>query len=574
MKSSEAKGMKTLTHQPHHRMTRGIAGSFFLPTIFFLSLLIASAVKTNAADALLTMPFENVSGQAQYHWIGESFAVTMSDLLDLPGLVVIGLDERNLTSERIGLRANDLLTRAAMIRVSEAAQANLVLVGDYDIGGEQNAVTINIKAKLIETREGRLVGNKVFNFSGPLAELQVMQGQLAWNILYERNPALPYTRDKIVSRARSIPPRAFESFVKGLLTSDQKLRENFLRRAVQEYNDESGVGHYAQAFFELGQLYYRQRNFAEAAKILAQMTGAGPHYLEAQYFLGLAAYNAGNLNEAAAAYEKLVAPLPMVEVFNNAGALLTAKGDLLGALPVLQRGVEVSPKDLMLRFNYGYALWKSKNFEQAIPHLKEVLAASSRDGEALYVLAKCLAGAGKKTEADQVDQDARRYLGNYAKWEVAPDKIPSLIRLKYDFNRAGFYKLGRQQQHTPTVPGKQEISQQQGMEQARKFFDEKNDAESLNRLQAVLAADPTFAEAHLLRGRIFQRRNEIESAVSALSAAAYWNPRLVAAHIALGQIYFARGDRARALTHGKRAIELDPQDREAVALMRQIESDR
>ncbi|HZS06282.1 MAG TPA: tetratricopeptide repeat protein [Blastocatellia bacterium] len=566
--------MKTNNFAEYCRRMRRVAGRQGRLILCLLGLLFSGTLTARAGDALLTMTFENVSGKPEYHWIGESFAVTMSDLIDVPGLMVVSLNERNLAYERLGIPTRDILTRAAVIRLAEAAQANLALVGDYDIGGDPGAITIAIRARLIETREGRLVGNKSFNFSGPLAELQVMQGQLAWNILYERDPALPYSRDKMVTRAKSIPPRAFESFVKGFLTGDQKLRESFLRRALQEYDSESGAGHYAQALYELGTLLYSQRNFAEAAKLLGQLTSDDPHYVEGQYFFGLAAYNSGNVSGAASAYEKLAALLPMAEVYNNAGALLTAKGDLPAALPVLKRGVEANSNDVMLRFNYGYALWKAKNFEQAVPQLKAVVAANNRDGEALYLLAKSLAAAGNKTEADQVDQDAKRYLGNYARWEVAPDKMPSLVRLKTDFNYAAFYRLGRQQQRSPEVPRGQAASMQQAMERARQFFAARQDAEALNELQQVLASDPTFAEAHLLRGRLYQRRNEVENAVNALKAAVYWNPRLTGAHVALGQIYLARGDRASALTHGKRAIELDPQDREAVALMRQIESDR
>ena len=57
-------------------------------------------------------------------------------LVDTPGLAAISPDERNLAYETVGLRATDLLTRAAVIRVAESAQANLALVGTYDIGGE------------------------------------------------------------------------------------------------------------------------------------------------------------------------------------------------------------------------------------------------------------------------------------------------------------------------------------------------------------------------------------------------------------------------------------------------------
>lgn len=526
-----------------------------------------------AADVLMTMPFENVSGRAEYHWVGESFAVLLSDLLDTPGLVVIRPDERNLAFERVGVRVTDLLTRAAEIRVAEAANANLILIGTYDIGGDQKATTIAITAKLIETREGRLVGN-VLNYSGLLSDLQEMQGKMAWNILYSRDPALPYSTDQMVRRARSVPPRAYESFVKGIQTGDQKLRENFLQRAVMEYNKDAQVGHYAQAIYELGLLNFQQRDFAEALKWFKQLYKEDSHYLESLYYLGLSAYSTGHVNEAAEAFEKLVEPLPLPEVLNNAGAMLVAKGDAVRALPILYRGVLANPNDLTLRFNYGYAFWRNGNFQEAVTNLKVVAASSPRDGVAQYIFAKSLAGAGMTAEATEADQEARRYLSEYAKWEIAPESIPSLVRLKFEFNRASLYKIERQQQSGPALPRAQAISTQQSLERARQLFEAKNDAEALNELQRLLVTDSTVAEAHLLRGKIYQRRNEIENAISALTAAVYWNPRLVAAHVALGQLYLARGDRTRALAHSKQALEIDPEDRDALALKRQIEIGR
>src|SRR4029434_3148113 len=82
---------------------------------------------------------------------------------------VVNIDKRNLAFERLRLSPSDLLTRAAMIRVAGAAQANLALVGEFDIGEAKENVTISITARLIETREGRLVGAKTFNYSGSIS---------------------------------------------------------------------------------------------------------------------------------------------------------------------------------------------------------------------------------------------------------------------------------------------------------------------------------------------------------------------------------------------------------------------
>lgn len=529
-----------------------------------------------ADDALLTMPFENISGRPEYNWIGDSFAVLLADLLDVPGISVLTPDERNMAYERTGIKAGDLLTRAAEIKIAGLAQANLALVGTYDIGGDKKGgATIAISARLIETREGRLVGNKTFNFSGPLTELQIMQGQLAWSILYERDPSLPYSREQMIRRAKSVPPRAYESYVKGIQTNDPKLRENFLRRAIKEYNSEESVGHYAQAIYELGLIQYKQREFADAVRTFKELVKDDPRYGESRFFLGLAAYSQGNVNEAAEAFGKLAEMMPLVEVLNNAGALLVAKGDAARGLSLLQRAVAANPQDTALQFNYGYALWRERKYEEAIPPLRAVTAANPRDGEAFYLLAKSLAATGKTAEAAQVDQEARRMLGNYAKWEVAPDKIPLLVRMKFDFNRAAFYKIERSSNTSvANVPQPQARAVQQSLDRAKQLMASNNDKEALTVLQQALTADPTLAEAHLLRAQIMQRRGDIEQALNAYSAATYWNPRLVAAHVALGHIYLSRGDRLRAMTHSKQALEIDPQDRDAVALKRQIDSIR
>jgi tetratricopeptide (TPR) repeat protein len=524
-------------------------------------------------DVVMTMPFENESKRAEYNWIGESFAITLATLLDTPGMIAISPDERNLAYERLGLRASDLLTRAAMIRIAEAAQANLAVMGTFDIGDK---TTIAIKARLVETREGRLVANKVFNLSGPLAKLQEMQGQLAWSILYERNPGLTYSKDQLVRRATSIPPRAYESFAKGIQTPDHKLRENFLRRSIQEYDAARGAGHFADAIYQLGLFYYGQKNYAEAAKTFAQLTENDPHYLESLFYGGVAFAQTNDYKSAIAAYEKLLKPMPLFEVWNNAGSMMAALGNQDEALRLLRQAVANSPSDPIYRFNYGYALWRYGKFDEAAEHLRVALSAgSSNDGEAQYLLAKSLKATGPHDEAQQADDEARRLLDNrYAKWEIAPEQMPILARMKTDFSRAAYYKLERQQQRTAALPSTQLILQQQVFDRARRLASEGKDVEALAELQRLLDANGSMSEAHLLKAQLHQRRNETDQAISSYLLAIDRNPRLVAAHVALGQIYFARGDRARAIAHSKQAIEIDPRDREAVALWSQIGTGR
>src|SRR5262247_322797 len=400
----------------------------------------SDALAAMPLDAVVVMPFENRSQMAKYNWICDSFAILVGDVLDAHSVSVISIDKRNLAFERLRLSPSDLLTRAAMIRVAGAAQANLALVGEFDIGEGKEAITISITARLIETREGRLVGAKTFNYSGSLADLQEWQGQLAWNIVYERNLAPPYSKEQMIRRAKQVPPAAYESFVKGVQTRDLKLRESFLLRAIQESDNTGGAGYFPQAIYELGLLYFRQADFAEAAKLLKRLGKDDPIYAESLFYLGLAAYKAGDFNEASSAFESLVELAPGAAAVNNAGAALLAKGENEKALNRFSAALANSPNDMLYRFNTGYAQWRAGNFAEAVQYLRAVAQADPRDGEAQFLLAKALEASGKQAEATRADNEAKRYLSNYARWTVAPDRVPMLARFKEELNRATIYK--------------------------------------------------------------------------------------------------------------------------------------
>src|ERR1044071_3341090 len=156
---------------------------------FLFALLLSNHAKAAVAtDTIVTMPFENLSGRAEYNWVGESFAAALADLFDKPGLVAIRPDERNVAYKQEGLPPTAILTRATMIKIAERAGANLVLIGTYRIAGEGRDSTITITARVIDIREGRLVG-KEFNRGGPLIDLQKLQGEMAYETLYQRNPS-------------------------------------------------------------------------------------------------------------------------------------------------------------------------------------------------------------------------------------------------------------------------------------------------------------------------------------------------------------------------------------------------
>ena len=80
------------------------------------------------------------------------------------------------------------------------------------------------------------------------------------------------------------------------------------------------------------------------------------------------------------------------------------------------------------------------------------------------------------------------------------------------------------------------------------------------------------AEAYLLIGRIHLRRGDQEQSISALKTAIFWDAKLIDAHVLLGRIFLERGDRAMAMTYARNAMQIHPNNQEAIALQRQVDT--
>jgi len=58
--------------------------------------------------------------------------------------------------------------------------------------------------------------------------------------------------------------------------------------------------------------------------------------------------------------------------------------------------------------------------------------------------------------------------------------------------------------------------------------------------------------------------------IAALRSAIFWDSHLIDAHILLGRIFLDRGDRGEAIKYAASAINIDPNNQEAIALQRQV----
>ncbi len=567
-----------------------------LAFVFLLAASISAQTPQNR-DVVVVLPFENTSAQGEYNWVGASFADALSDLLSVPGIVTISSDERELAYQRLRLPLTTLPSRATTIKVGREARATMALVGKYTVTpprGENEPATVQGTAQVIRVNEGRFTGETMldgrwalhqYDFGGALTNLQTMQGRLAYQILYQRDKALAYSLNQFVERATKIPPRAFEAYVKGVATTDTARRSAYLQNAMLEFERTNAGAVYTQAAFELGSVFFRQGDWQRAADNFIKVLKRDHNYAEAAFYAGLAYWRMNDMSNALGMLTTLASEKPLTAVYNNTGAISVQAARieknagerqrlLTQAASFLSRAAESAPDDPLVRFNYALALFTSGKVEDAVEQLRPVIAANPRDGEALFLFAKGLERTNRAEAATAADNEARRYLPNYAKLQTAWQLTGALEgispRLYQELNRYALYTFERRRNDEAAQPARANASDL--LSKSRELYRAGRDDEALPELRRVLTIEPMNAEAYLLIGRINQRRGDTDASISALKTAIFWDARMTDAHIMLGRIFFERNDRAQARAFAKNAVQLDPNNQEAVALMRQVET--
>jgi len=563
--------------------------------------------QTPSADVVMVLPFENTSNRAEYNWVGESFADALAELLNKPGLIVVSSDERELAYQRLRLPETVIPSRATAIKLARQAKATMIVIGSYSVTpppAQADAKTdkdkaptdayVQVTARVIKVNEGRTLGEVIdggwatrqFDYGAPLTTLQDIHGRLAYQILYQRDKALPYSQNQIVQEATKIPQKAFEAYVKAVqLDLRDELRANYLKNALHYYAESLGGAVYPQAAFELGRGYMSLGNWKDATEYFSRLQKKEPHYAEAAFYASLGYMKLGDYGRALATVVPLSSDLPLIGVYNNAGAVAVQaarnnKNDaertrlLTQGTDFLARASESAPNDQMVNFNYGYALFMAGKYHEAAEHLRSVITSDQRDGQAYFLFAKSLTKTGKTEAAAAADDMARRYLQSaYAKWETEWQKSQTTsgvtLRLRDVLNRDEVFDLERQKRLVADADSPTSATQDL-LVKARDLYQAGRDDEALPELHRVVMIEPTNAEAYLLSGRINLRRSDQEAAIAALKTAIFWDPKLIDAHILLGKIFLERGDRGEARKYALSAITIDPNNQEAIALQRQV----
>src|SRR5260370_1379902 len=148
------------------------------------------------------------------------------------------------------------------------------------------------EARVIRVNEGRMAGDifdnswapRVYDFGGEVTNLQRVHGELAYQILFQRDKALSFSRNQLVQEATKAPPQAFEAYMKGSLTEERDpTRAIYFKNALKLYSNVNGGAVYSQAAFELWRFFFQPSQLKETNEYFTMMQKKEPPYGEAQF---------------------------------------------------------------------------------------------------------------------------------------------------------------------------------------------------------------------------------------------------------------------------------------------------
>ena len=311
------------------------------------------------------LPFENNSTQPGLGWIGASFPDIVNQRLSSAGFLTVRREDRRYAMQHLGLPADFHPTQATAYRIAQTLDADYVIFGTYTVANGQITAT----ARVLEMR-GPSMG-ATLEQQGNLNQLINVEDELAWKIAMQIDPGLNLDEQTFLAASRGLRLDAFENYIRGLVEPEVDERIGHLVKAVQ-----ISPG-YVQAWFALGQAYFENQQYDQAAVAFGKVPKGGRLSLEAMFYAGLSYLYTGNYANAQKNFASIASVLPMPEVLNNEGIAANRRGQ--NGTAFFQRVVEMDPQNADYWFNLAVSQRRQKNYTAALTAVNKCLALRPQD---------------------------------------------------------------------------------------------------------------------------------------------------------------------------------------------------
>jgi tetratricopeptide (TPR) repeat protein len=533
-----------------------------------LGMLALMVLAGNAAGAPVTrtivvFPFVNQSTRSDLAWMSEGLAVALSRRLSGPDRFVLSRSERNAAYEDVGLVEGAPITLASVYRVAETLGVDWVVFGTFDVQGGQ----FTARAQLLDVRSLKLYDRLVA--SGGMADFVDLETDLAWRLLSEHDPTFAGVKEEDFRRQfPEVRLDAFESYIRGILAAEASTRIQFLTEADRR----NPADH--RAAFELGRLYFEQKDYASSVEWLRKLQPTDDHYLEAQFRLGVGEYFLGHEKEAAKDFELVARQLPLSEAYNNLGVVEYHGGQFADALEDFERAQHGDAANPEFSFNRGACLWSLKRYAEAAKALKGTLEMNEDDAEAHLLLSNTLAKLGD----DAGVQKEKKWLAEHegssgpVPTNLTPDYSPQ-PRLVKNYDGRAFRLLALTirnavEARLAQLPPAQHAAGH--VARSRRLINEGDYPEAEQDLTEAISLDPGNNEAHLLMAQVYEAEGRHQDAAAELETSLKLN-NSVGAQLWLARIYLSLDQFPMAEEHSRAALALAPANQDAERLAQEIQ---
>ena len=519
----------------------------------------ASAQVTPGTTRIVVMPFETTDRDPHSLWLGEAAAVLIGDTLRAVGLPALTRAERVSAFSEVNLPSDATLSYASLIRVGQIVAASDIIVGTFRVSGGE----IVLDARRIRLDTGRV--QEQTTDRAPLRDLFVLHDRVARRLMGVKTaPA--------AAPADSPPLEVFELFVKGLIAEQTETRIRFLQQALAAHP------RYDRAQLGLWDAYTEQGDHARALAAAQAVAPTSRLSRRARFDAGLSLVELRRLDDAyhgVQGSDGRAARRP--RFYNNLGRRPGAprRGAAVGPRDVLlQQGVRGRRRGARLLFQPRLRLLaRSRRARRLSTGCARRFAATRPMAMRTSCSAPRCRRWGSPAEAARERELARQLSSKYAEWEKRRRGRPTPCHaVSSGWRRTSSASMARGSTSRRSV--RRSASRRQlaafHLERGRRLFDQEQNREALAELRKAVYLAPYDAEPHLLIGRLYLRTGRPREAIDALRVA-LWSKESAAGRADARRSAAGGGRRGGRPRRGARALELEPANAEAKALLARLD---
>ncbi len=491
---------------------------------------------------VLVLPFENRSGQPTLNWMSDSFPDTLNQRLGSAGFLTITRDDRVYALDHLGLPTDFKPSRATTIRIAQTLDAGFVIVGSFNV----DAGKIKVQAQILDINQLKL--SSPLQESADLARLFDAENAVAWKICKSINPKFSVAEQTFLSASNGIKLTSFENYIRGISAATPQERTKRLQAAVQESPS------YTAAQLALGKELYADREFDQAAAVLAKVPRTDRVALEANFYRGLARFNNAKYAEAEAAFAFVASRLPLPEVVNDQAVAQSRQGK--DGTVLFQRASTTDPNDADYHFNLAISYFHRGDVPDAQREVDQTLKLKANDSEAAELrtlIAASKAQPGKPSSGfDPTTRLRRTYSeAGFRQATFELDQIRAIrlatlppaqqaieyTKLGHDYLAQGLLPEAEEEFNSAIQADSSSSIGHAGLAQVREQSGDENAAR--NEAQASITLKPNV-NAYLVLARLDLQKNELAESAINVSHALHIEPSNPAA-MGMRQALLGRG---------------------------------